>query len=165
MASTIRPASSGREISGPDAAFLQQLPGLPVDGLHAVDRIGPDIGVAEEPGEPDRAGPQEPVEDLRIGRCHIECAGPAVLVVEQRIPAAQVGEGSDPAGLGGSDQLGTAAVTLLDLAILRLPGPAGLRLPGPAGPRLPGPAVAARPFIQAAAYLLGHSTTPPWDGP
>ncbi len=32
----------------------------------------------------------------RLGRCQVQGSGPAVLVVEQCVPAAQVGERSDP---------------------------------------------------------------------
>jgi len=47
--------------AGPDAALLEQLAGLAMDGLGPPDRVGAQVGVLEQPGQPDGAGSGETV--------------------------------------------------------------------------------------------------------
>jgi len=87
--------------------------GLAVDGLDPPDRVGAQVGVLEQPGQPRRAAFGEAVEGLRIGLRQVERGRPPVLVVQQRVPAAQVGQRLDPLLLGGPDELQTPTVIIL----------------------------------------------------
>ena len=103
-------ARADGQVTGPDATLLEQLAGLAVDGLDPPDRVGPQIGVGKQPGQPDGAGSGEAVEGLRVGARQVERARPPVLVLQQRVPAAQVGQGRDPLLLGGPDEFQTPTV-------------------------------------------------------
>ena len=94
----------GGQVAGPDSALLGELAGLAVDRLHPVDGVGPDVRVLEQAGEPAAAGLLEPLQRLGVGAGEVERAGPAVLVVEQRIAATQIGQRVDPLPLSGADQ-------------------------------------------------------------
>src|ERR1700733_9057652 len=105
------PASQpGCQVAGPDSAFLGQFAGLAVDRLHPVDGVGPNVRAGEQPGEPAAAGLLEPLKRLGIGAGEVEGAGPAVLVVEQRIAAAQIRQRVDPLPLSSGDQLQVTGV-------------------------------------------------------
>jgi hypothetical protein len=123
---------AGSQVTGPDAALLEQLAGLTVDSLDPPDRVGPQVDVLEQAGQPDRARPGEPVERLRVGLGQVERARPPVLVVEQRVPSAQIGERLDPLLLRGPDEFhpptGLGHARLLEPA-MRLPT-TGRTIPG-----------------------------------
>ncbi len=116
----------GGQVGGPDAALLQQLAGLAVDGLHPADRIGPDVHVVEQFGEPDRPGPAELLQRLGIGGRQVERPGPAILVIQQRVPPAQIGERGDPPLPRRLDQLGPAVVGRVGAILRRHVGLFGL---------------------------------------
>jgi hypothetical protein len=48
------------------------------------------------------------LEGFRVGFSEVKSAGPAVFEVQQRVPAAEVGERGCPVFLSGRDQLGAA---------------------------------------------------------
>src|SRR5580704_18134179 len=98
-------------------------------GGSARDRRGPSTGVTVRAGRAigtrvapvtggagvgRSAGLLEALEDVGIGARQVECAGPSVFVVQQRVPPAEIGQRVDPLALRGGDQLETAGV--IDLA-------------------------------------------------
>jgi hypothetical protein len=77
-----------------------QLAGLAVDRLHPADGIGSQLGVRragrKKLGEASAAGLLEPFDRVRVRGREVERAGPSVLEVQERVPAAEVGERVDP---------------------------------------------------------------------
>src|SRR5262249_23716006 len=98
------------------------------------DRVGPQVRVAEQPGEPDRPGPAEPFQRIRVGAGQVQRSGPAVLVVEEGVAPAQVGQRGNPPRLRRRDQLGAPARFLLAAPPPRPSGLPVLLPPRPAPP-------------------------------
>ena len=95
---------AGGQVAGLDAAFLLQFARLAVDRLHAPDGVGPDVRVGEELGEPDVPALLKALDGIRVGVGQVERPCPAVLVVQQRVAAAQIGQRVRPLPLRGGDQ-------------------------------------------------------------
>jgi hypothetical protein len=79
-------------------------------------------------GEPASAGFLEPLHRVRIGAGEVEGACSAILVVEQCVPAAEVGQRVDPLALNGGDQFEVAGVAWFCHGAPFRPGP--FRFPG-----------------------------------
>src|SRR6266536_70919 len=84
-------------------------------------RVGAQVDIGEQPGQPDRAALGEAVQRIGVGLSQVERACPPVLVVQQRVPPAQVGQRLDPLLLGGPDELQTPTAIILGHAT-GLPG-------------------------------------------
>jgi hypothetical protein len=102
-----------------------------VDRLDPPDRVGAQVDVLEQPGQPDRAALGEAVQGVRVGLRQVERARPPVLVVQQRVPATQVGQGLDPLLLGGPDEFLTPTAIILGHAGPPRDERVGMRLPRP----------------------------------
>ncbi len=150
----VPPRHARRQVSRPDAAFLEQLPGLAVDHLDPADRVRPNVDVAEQPGQPDRPAAHEVRERLRVRLGQVERAGAPVLEIQQRVPPAQVGEGRGPMLLCGPNQLsapigGAVVARAGNIVAVRERRPAGIGQTG--GIRQPGgfvqPGIAGVPSV------------------
>jgi len=157
--------AGGATVASPDAALLGQFPRLAVDRLHPADRVRARVGVAEQTGQLSGPGLLEPLGRVGVGAGQIEGAGPAVLVIQQRVPAAEVGQRVDPLPLRGGGEFYASVVSVVSFGSVNSgPSPGtSLRLPAHERhkPFIPnGPSHAATLATWPRAAIPKHRQTP-----